>query len=199
MELPGTEKWKFTDIQFLPIVREFAKQINLVETINTMVDSKMRLTPGDVVLAMVIDTVTGRKPLYRFEESLHALDTELILGKPIDPAEFNDTNLGRAMDKLYETGTHRIFPQISQNAINGFKLDTKHHHFDITSVTVFGDSIYIADSAFVTPGNLAKAVESDIRFLSRLPANLIECKKAILNAIAADDWQEHWGSDRRRQ
>ncbi len=111
MELPGTEKWKFTDIQFLPIVREFAKQINLVETINTMVDSKMRLTPGDVVLAMVIDTVTGRKPLYRFEESLHALDTELILGKPIDPAEFNDTNLGRAMDKLYETGTHRIFPR----------------------------------------------------------------------------------------
>jgi transposase len=263
MKLADTEKWKFTDVQFLPIVREFAKRLNLVETINTMVDSRMNVSPGDAVLAMVMDTVTGRKPLYRLEESLHDLDTELILGKPIDPAEFNDTNLGRVMDKLHETGTQRIFSQVSQNAINGFKLDTKHHHFDTTSVTVFGDyedkgsslkithgyskdkrpdlkqfmismlcvdrnipiigktvdgnasdktlnnellsnisahmaehgfkpgaSIYIADSAFVTSDNLAKAVESDIRFLSRLPANFNECKKAISDAIAADGWQD---------
>ncbi len=51
-----------------------------------------------------------------------------------------------------------------------------------------GASIYIADSAFVTAKNLAKAVENDIRFLSRLPANFKECKKAISEAISAESW-----------
>lgn len=252
MELPSTEKWKFTDVQFLPIVKEYAKRLNLVETINSMVDSEMNLSPGDAVLAMIMDTVSGRNPLYRLEEAFHDLDTELILGKPIDSAKFNDTNLGRVLDKLHESGTQRIFSQVSQNAIDGFNLDTRHHHYDTTSVTVFGDyddtdaplkityghskdkrpdlkqfmismlcvdrnipiigktengnssdktlnneilskisthmaeygftpgaSIYIADSAFVTAKNLAKAVENDIHFLSRLPANFKECKKTI--------------------
>jgi len=263
MELPSTEKWKFTNVQFLPIVKEYAKRLNLVETINSMVDSEMSLSPGDAVLAMIMDTVSGRNPLYRLEESFHDLDTELILGKPIDPAKFNDTNLGRVLDKLHESGTQRIFSQVSQNAIDGFNLDTRHHHYDTTSVTVFGDyddtdaplkityghskdkrpdlkqfmismlcvdrnipiigktengnssdktlnneilskiathmaeygftpgaSIYIADSAFVTAKNLAKAVENDIRFLSRLPANFKECKKAISEAISAESWQD---------
>jgi len=261
MGLPSTEKWKFTDVQFLPIVKEYAKRLNLVETINSMVDSEMNLSPGDAVLAMVMDTVSGRNPLYRLEESFHDLDTELIIGKPIDPAKFNDTNLGRVLDKLHESGTQRIFSQVSQNAIDGFNLDTQHHHYDTTSVNVFGDyddtdaplkityghskdkrpdlkqfmismlcvdrnipiigktengnssdktlnneilskisthmaeygftpgaSIYIADSAFVTAKNLAKAVENDIRFLSRLPANFKECKKAISEAISAESW-----------
>lgn len=101
MELPSTEEWKFTDVQFLPIVKEYAKRLNLVETINSMVDSEMNLSPGDAVLAMIMDTVSGRNPLYRLEESFHDLDTELILGKPIDPVKLNDTNPGRVLDKLH--------------------------------------------------------------------------------------------------
>ena len=139
MKLPNTEKWKFTDVQFLPIVKEYAKRINLVDTINTIVETDMELSPGDAVLAMIMDTVSGRNPLYRLEESFHDVDTELILGKAINPEKFNDTNLGRVLDKLHESGTQRIFSQISQNAIGCFKLDTRHHHFDTTSVSVFGD------------------------------------------------------------
>ncbi len=29
MEIPNTEGWRFTDVRFLPIVREYAKRINL--------------------------------------------------------------------------------------------------------------------------------------------------------------------------
>jgi len=138
MNIPGTEEWNFTDVKFLPIFKEYAKRINLVETINTMTDTKMDLSPGDAVLGMIMDTVSGRTPLYRLEEAFDQMDTELILGKPISPGKFNDTNLGRVLDKLFETGTQKIFSQISQNAIGCFKLDTRHHHFDTTSVTVFG-------------------------------------------------------------
>lgn len=261
MDKLKTEEWRFTDVRFLPIFKEYAKRINLVETINTMVATEMDLSPGDAVLALILDTLTGRTPLYRLEDSLSETDTELLLGKPIDPSMFNDTNVGRVLDQLFHAGSQKIFSQISQNAIGCFKLDTRHHHFDTTSVSVFGDydhpdpplnitygyskdkrpdlkqfmismlcvdrnipiigktqdgnssdktlnnellsnisahmaeygfsagaSIYIADSAFVATDNLAEASRANIRFLSRLPANFSECKRAISGAVAADEW-----------
>ncbi len=263
MDKVKTEEWRFTDVRFLPIFKEYAKRINLVETINTMVATEMDLPPGDAVLALILDTLTGRTPLYRLEESLSETDTELLLGKSIDPSMFNDTNVGRVLDQLFHAGSQKIFSQISQNAIGCFKLDTRHHHFDTTSVSVFGDydhpdpplnitygyskdkrpdlkqfmvsmlcvdrnipiigktqdgnssdktlnnellsnisahmaeygfsagaSIYIADSAFVTTDNLAEAGRANIRFLSRLPANFSECKRAISEAVSADEWRD---------
>ena len=38
MNIPSTGEWNFTDVKFLPILKEYAKRINLVETINTMTD-----------------------------------------------------------------------------------------------------------------------------------------------------------------
>ncbi|WP_320042645.1 DUF4277 domain-containing protein [uncultured Desulfobacter sp.] len=80
MQIPSTEEWKFTDVRFFPIFREYAKRLNIVETINTMVDSNMDLSPGDAALAMIMDTLSGRTPLYRLEEAFKGLDSELILG-----------------------------------------------------------------------------------------------------------------------
>lgn len=57
MEIPNTEEWRFTDVRFLPIFKEYAKRINLVETINTMVNTEMDLSPGDAVLAMITLTL----------------------------------------------------------------------------------------------------------------------------------------------
>ncbi|MCP4343113.1 MAG: IS1634 family transposase, partial [Desulfobulbaceae bacterium] len=206
---------------------------------------------------------TGRIPLYRLKESFKDMDTELILGKSINPERFDDTNLGRAMDKIYETGAQNVFSQISQNAIGCFKLNTSGYHFDTTSVSVFGDydcedsslkityghskakrpdlkqfmvsmlcvdrnipiigktedgnssdktlnnkllsnvsaymakygvdsgaAIYVADSAFVTEKNIAKAEEKKICFLSRFPANFKECGRVIREAVDADNWEE---------
>jgi hypothetical protein len=36
----------------MPIVKEYARQIGLVETIDQMVDTQMELSPGMAVLAM---------------------------------------------------------------------------------------------------------------------------------------------------
>ena len=58
MKIPSTEGWSFTDVRFFPILREYAKRLNLVETINTMVDTSMELSPGDAVLAMIMDTLS---------------------------------------------------------------------------------------------------------------------------------------------
>lgn len=258
-----TEDFTFTHVGHLPIVKEYAQKLNLVETIDTMVDSQMEISPGITVLAMVLDTLSGRTPLYRLKDFFDGKDTELLLGSKIDPQCFSDHNIGRVLDKLFETGTQKIFSAITKTAIDLFEIDTSHAHFDTTSVSVYGDYdvtdppfaithgyskdkrpdlkqflvsmlcvdrnipvmgapkdgnasdkiinndllthiskhmarhhlepgafVYVADSAFVTGGNLEKAAETNIQFVSRLPATYTECARAITEAVSANQWND---------
>ena len=261
MEKLVPDNLTFSEVGHLPIIKDFAKQINLVETLDTMVDSEMALSPGIAVLAMVLDTLSGRTPLYRLEEFFHEKDTELIMGHDVQPELFCDYNLGRVLDKVFDTGTQKVFSQIAQNAIGVFDVDVRRLHFDTTSISVCGDYdvidpalkityghskdkrpdlkqflismlcvdrnipilgatedgnasdktlnnellggvsrhmarhglepgafIYVADAAFVTPDNLAKAKDKNVKFLTRLPATYKECHRAISDAVAADSW-----------
>ena len=133
MENLNTDQMTFTEVRHLPIVKEYAKRINLVETINQIVDSQMDLSPGMAVLAMVLDTLSGRTPLYRLADFFEEKDAELLLGTAIEPIRFCDTNLGRAMDKIFEAGTLKIFSQLAQNALVEFDVDPRRLSFD-TSV-----------------------------------------------------------------
>ena len=139
MEQLIPDNLSFTDVGHLPIIKQFAKEINLVDTINTMVKSQMQLQPGQAVLAMVLDTLSGRTPLYRLKEFFHEKDTELLLGSQINPELFCDHNLGRVLDKIFDTGAQTIFSQLSQNAVKRFEIDSRNVHFDTTSISVYGD------------------------------------------------------------
>ena len=134
-----TDELTITDVGHLPIVKQYAKQINIVETIDTMVQTEMHVSPGLTVLAMVLDTLSGRSPIYRLQRFFEDKDTELLLGKAVDPDVFADHNVARVLDSLYEAGTGRLFSQIAQNAIGAFSLDTGCAHYDTTSINVFGD------------------------------------------------------------
>lgn len=57
----------------------------MVGTINRIVNSKMELSPGLAVLAMVLDTLSGRTPLYWLTEFFEEKDTELLLGTAVAP------------------------------------------------------------------------------------------------------------------
>ncbi len=262
METLKTENMTFTQVQHLPIVKHYARRIKLVETVDAMVDSQMQLSAGLAVMAMVLDTLSGRTPLYRLKDAFAENDTELLLGTRVDPERLCDYNLARVLDRIYEAGTQKIFTQLAQNAIGGFSIDTGRLHYDTTSISVYGDYemtepfnityghskdkrpdlkqflvsmlcvdrdipiigtpedgnasdktlnnrllsgicehmaghgidpaafIYVADSAFVTPKNLAKADKQGVRFLSRLPATYKECSRVIREAVAAEDWTD---------
>ena len=162
MDTLNTEQMTFTNAMHLPIVKQYAKRINLVETINQLVDSQMELSPGMAILAMVLDTLSGRTPLYRLTEFFEEKDTELLLGSAIEPERFCDTNLGRAMDKIFETGTLKIFSQLAQNAIAVFDVDARCVHFDTTSVSVYGD-YDLADPPFKITYGHSKAKRPDLK------------------------------------
>jgi len=139
MQPLNTEQMIISDARHMPIVKAYAKKIGLVETIDRLVDTQMELSPGMAVFGMVLDTLSGRTPLYRLTEFFEEKDTELLLGAPIEPERFCDYNLGRSMDKIFETGTQKIFSQLAENALTIFEVDPRRLHFDTTSVSVFGD------------------------------------------------------------
>ena len=252
-------------VNHLPIVAHFARHLGLVEVVNRLVKTQMEVEPGLIVLGLVLDTLSGRSPLYHLQRAFEDCDRGLLFGQELPAEYFSDDNVGRMLDCLFETGTQQIFSALSISALERFPVSTHHAHFDTTSVSLYGDYltaqgeqapfniahgyskdkrpdlkqfvlsllcvdgnvpilgkledgnasdkninrhllgevgahmhkhgvaedafIYIADSAMVTEANLAQIGERT-RFISRLPASYNEHERVILEAIAADDWED---------
>lgn len=126
-------------VDHLLIVKAFADDFDLVETINRLVPTQMEVKPGIIVLGLVLDTLTGRSPLYRLMESYERRDKEILLGKRVPAGMFNDDTVGRVLDLLFETGTQRILSELAMKAVQKREISTRAVHFDTTSVSVHGE------------------------------------------------------------
>src|SRR5215472_3507168 len=126
-------------VQHLPIVKAYADKIGLVEAINAVVPTEMGVDPGTIVLGMILDTLSGRSPLYRLEEFFAHQDTVLLLGRMVAPEAFNDDTVGRILERLYDVGTMKIFTACAVRADQVYGLDKRYVHFDTTSISVYGE------------------------------------------------------------
>ena len=129
---------EISEAHYYPIIRAFADKMNLVDTVNSRVPSEMDVSPGHYVLALVIDALSGRSPIFQLQQFFEGKDTELLLGEAIALESLAGHNVGRLLDKLYEYGTLKLFTEISRQAINAFDVDVRHVHSDTTSVSVQG-------------------------------------------------------------
>src|SRR5712691_8457773 len=134
--LPTIEAYQ---VQHLPIVKAYADKIGVVEVINQLVPTEMGIDPGTIVLGMILDTLSGRSPLYRLEEFFAHQDTALLLGQAIAPDALNDDTVGRILDRLYATGTMKVFTACAVRADQALHFDKRYVHFDTTSMTVYGE------------------------------------------------------------
>ncbi len=126
-------------VHHLPIIKAYADRLGLVRLINYLVPTEMAVDVGTIVLGLVLDTLSGRSPLYRLEEFFAHQDTALLLGKALPPQAFNDDTVGRALDRLYDMGTMKIFTACAVRAATQFGLEHRYVHFDTTSCSVWGD------------------------------------------------------------
>ncbi len=86
-------------VNHLPIVADFAKRLGLVETSNRMVPVEMEVEPGIIVLGMVLDTLSGRSPLYPLESAFSDGDRSVLFGQDLAANYFSDDNAGRARSR----------------------------------------------------------------------------------------------------
>lgn len=129
----------------LPAAAAYCRALGLVDLVDELVPSQMHLRPGLAVQAMVLDTLSGRTPLYRLEEFMAGQDRELLLGEDVDSGLFNDNNLGRSLDALFEAGTSRILTELGIRATQVFQLDPRVVSYDTTSTNVWGDYRHCED------------------------------------------------------
>jgi hypothetical protein len=54
-------------VNHLPVVAHFARRLGLVQIVNRLVPTQMAVEPGVIVLALVLDTLSGRSPLYHLQ------------------------------------------------------------------------------------------------------------------------------------
>ena len=139
---PGFEALAGADIfnhGHLPVAAAYCRRLGLVELVDQMVPTHMALRPGLVVQTMVLDTLSGRTPLYRVERFLAGQDVELLLGESVPAHAFNDTNLARSLDAMFAAGTSKIVTELGIRATSAFRLDTTVPSYDTTSTSVWGD------------------------------------------------------------
>ncbi|GFP32510.1 hypothetical protein HKBW3S42_00814 [Candidatus Hakubella thermalkaliphila] len=139
------KEMNISQAEHLPIVAEFCRRIGIADAVNAAVPTEMTVNVGTVVQLMVLDTLSGRSPLYRLERFAESVDTGLLLDREIPAGAFNDTTLGRAMDAIYDAGTEQLVSQIAFSATRAFPedMDMRHVHFDTTSVSVWGGLPYV--------------------------------------------------------
>jgi len=133
------KQMQITRPDHLPVVAAYCRRIGLMDIIDRIVPNEMEVSVGTIIQGMVLDTLSGRSPLYRLKEFFEHQDTQLLLGQDIDSTSFNDTTVARALDALFNIGAEKVFSEVAFAASCVFPLDKRYVHFDTTSVNVWGD------------------------------------------------------------
>jgi len=147
----------------LPIAAAYCRKMNLIPIIDYLVPSQMELSPGVAVQALVLDTLSGRSPLYRVQEFWEQEDRALLLGPDVQPSLFNDNNLGRALDAIFEAGPARIITEVGIHIAKEFGLDVSTISYDTTSVSVWGEYSMCEDSSFSKGPRITRGHSKDKR------------------------------------
>lgn len=151
VQAPPKEMVNLHDIQpyhlnHLPIAAAFIRKLDIRGLVDECLKSQMEVSPGLIVEGMILDTLSGRSPLYRLQSAFSHTDQDLLLGEKVDPKALSDHNVGRVLDKIYETGPSSIFASLGVRAVNRFHIPCDTGHWDSTSVSVWGDyQIYHED------------------------------------------------------
>jgi transposase len=125
----------------LAIAAAYCRAIKVKETVNRLVPSRMEVDPGTVVVAMLLDTLGGRSPLYRLADTFEEKDLGLLLGSSIPASSLNDTNVGRVLDAIFEFGASKIITEVAIEAVRFFDIDVSVVSYDTTSTSVWGQYI----------------------------------------------------------
>lgn len=165
---------RISNVGFLPIVSAYAARIGLVDEIDRLLHCEMEVSPGRVVLAMILDALSGRSPLFRLEEFFADKDVELLLGEDIPVAKLNDDTAGRVLDRIAEVGTNVVMGGIAMGVVRSFALDLSHAHQDVTSHKVFGDYLLYEEEGHTQPFVITEGFSRDHRpDLKQLTHNLL--------------------------
>jgi len=124
------------------LILSLCNEIKLVEHINHAVTwdpTQWNVSPGEHILALVINTLCGRVPLYRVEKFYEEQDVEGLFGVGRKAEDFNRFALGRALDTVHDAGACSIFTGLTLRNFITTDAPLQFAHGDTTSKIMYGD------------------------------------------------------------
>jgi transposase len=117
-------------------------ELGIVESIDKSIKQdkeERKVSIGESVKAMILNGLGfANRQLYLVPQFFENKPLELLIREGVEPNNFNDSVLGRALDSLYEYGVTPLFSQISTQALENLELVANYHHLDSTLIHVDG-------------------------------------------------------------
>ncbi|MCW3838575.1 IS1634 family transposase [Micromonospora yasonensis] len=122
----------------LPVVAAFAARLRIRDIIDglCLVDDRSELTHGQVIEALVANRLTSPEPLVRVQDWAGGYAVEEVFG--VRPEQLNDDRVGRALDAI-ASQVDSIVGSVGAAAINVFGIDVSRIHWDMTSMSLYGE------------------------------------------------------------
>lgn len=78
------------------------------------------------------------RALYLSPEFYESKPVDLLIGEGIEASDLNSDSLGKALDRLYETGITELFAAVSVHALRVFGIGVRFAHLDTTALSLQG-------------------------------------------------------------
>jgi transposase len=128
----------------LPVIAKFCERLDIRGIVDRAapVREVAIATHGQVIEAMIANRLTSPRPLLRVEDWAAEWAVEEVFG--VAAETLNDDRIGRALDAVAPV-LDGIVGSIGAQAITEFGIDVSRLHWDMTSISLFGDYDQLED------------------------------------------------------
>ena len=122
----------------LPVIADFCARLDIRGIVDRAcpIRDVAIVTHGQVIEALIANRLTSPQPLLHVEDWARQWAVAEVFG--IEPGVLNDDRIGRALDAIAPI-LDRIVGSIGLTAIAGFGINVSRIHWDMTSMSLFGD------------------------------------------------------------
>ena len=123
------------------LLAALCRELRIAEYVNQMVpwdEKQCKVSPGTLVVALVINILVNHVPLYRLEAFYKNLDLPLLFDEDVSAEDLNDDALARALDKLSLIDKPRLIHTVACRGIAVEDMQVDFVHADTTSLSVQG-------------------------------------------------------------
>jgi transposase len=127
-------------VDVLPMVKYYMDQLDVYGVFSKCVEKPncCPVDPAQILSMMVVNIVCASHPLYKIQNWV-ADYTDGLSEYPLNASDYNDDQLAKNLDRLFEADRSSMMCELSANAIDVYRLETNRIHNDSTSVTLTGE------------------------------------------------------------
>ena len=132
----------------LPLVRDTIDRLGIYDVIDSLLprDPRSEVSDADCVTVMIMNILMGRIALYRMDNWLDQVDTDILLWEGCPRESFGDVRLATALDHLFDQGTDEVLSAVVHSYLHSDEAPSVYTvHEDTTSLSLYGNYDVIPD------------------------------------------------------